>query len=96
MNYEDFKKDFKGFTIPNNVLRDKDLTLREKVFVGLIMEASENGKCTLSNREIADFFKLSIGRTSYVVNSLKNKGYIKVSFNRDGKQILNRIIEVTL
>ena len=87
-------RDFKGIWIPKEVWINKELKLIEKIFLVEIDSLDNEDGCYASNKYFADFFGITKGRCSQVINSLQSKGLIKIEFVRDGKIILNRQIRV--
>lgn len=88
------QRSFKGIWIPKEILLSKDLTLQEKVFIVEIDSLDNEKGCFASNKHFSDFFDLSIGRVSQVINSLKKKGYIDIEYIRENKEIVERIIKI--
>ena len=90
------KRAFKGIWIPKDVWLDTNLTWTEKIlFVEIDSLDNEDG-CFAGNEYFAKFFNLSKNRISKMVSSLKEKGYITVSFTyREGtKEIERRVIHI--
>lgn len=85
---------FRGIWIPKEIWLSKDLTLQEKVFIVEIDSLDNEKGCFASNKHFSDFFGLSIGRVSQVINSLKKKGYIDIEYIRENKEIVERIIKI--
>lgn len=85
---------FQGIWVPKQIWLDSELTLLEKMF--LIEINGLNGKdgCFASNQHFSDFFGVSKGRCSQIINSLHQKKYIKITFQKEGKVIKKRIIRV--
>ena len=88
------KRAFRGIWIPKEIWLSKDLTLQEKVFIVEIDSLDNEKGCFASNKHFSDFFGLSIGRVSQVINSLKKKGYIDIEYIRENKEIVERIIKI--
>lgn len=89
-----YERDFKGVWIPAKIWLSKELTLQEKVMMVEIDSLASCPKrgCWAGNEHFADFFGLSKSRVSEVISSLAKKGFIKVEFQRKGKQIVERNI----
>lgn len=87
---------FKGIWIPIDLWENKELTLQEKIFMVEISSLDGPNGCYASNKYFSKFFNLTPQRCSKIIQNLKKKGYITVSYNRKGKQILNRIIGVSI
>ena len=86
---------FKGIWIPKEVWLSKDLSLQEKVFLVEIDSLDNENGCFASNKYFAEFFDLSKGRCSQVINNLEEKGYIKIEYvYEDDRTISKRIIRV--
>ena len=88
------KRAFRGIWIPKEIWLSKDLTLQEKVFIVEIDSLDNEKGCFASNKHFSDFFGLSIGRVSQVINSLKKKGYIDIEYIMENKEIVERIIKI--
>lgn len=87
-------RDFKGVWIPAEYWLDPNLTMMEIVFITEIDSLDRGEGCFASNNHFADFFGVTPGRASQIVNSLKKKGYIEVTYERNGKQVVRRLIRV--
>ena len=85
---------FNGVWIPKKYWLDENLSPMEVLFMAEIESLDGNNGCFASNNHFADFFGISAGRVSQIITSLKDKGYLAVSYNKNGKQVLNRIIRV--
>ena len=88
------ERSFKGIWIPKEIWLSKELSLQEKVFLVEIDSLDNEDGCFASNAYFGDFFGLSNGRVSQVIKSLNEKGYITVTLEREGKQIIRRIIKI--
>lgn len=90
------EREFKGLWIPKEIWFDEKLTWSEKLLFVEIDSFNKKGACFAGNQYFADFFNLSKDRVSKLVSSLKNKGYIDISFTYkpNSKQIEKRIIKV--
>lgn len=71
-------KNFTGIWIPTEVWHKKNLSLIEKVFLGVIIGLTKNeqGYCTASNSFFAKLFDLSKRRVIDIIGSLEAKGVI--------------------
>lgn len=79
--------------IPAEVRYDNDLRAGAKIFYGEITAlCSKYGVCTASNNYFADLYQVTTGGISQWVTQLKNKGYIDVQYEKEGKQIIGRKI----
>lgn len=88
------ERNFKGIWIPKEIWLSKDLTIMEKIFLVEIDSLDNEKGCFASNAYFADFFDISKGRCSQIIKSLEAKGYIKISLEYKGKQIVKRTIKV--
>ena len=91
----DNERKFKGVWIPKEIWEEKSLSILEKVMLIEIdsLEDEEYG-CYASNKYFANFFKLTNGRISQIINCLQQKGYIKIEYQYNGKEIERRIIRI--
>ena len=79
--------------IPAEVRYDKDLRAGAKIFYGEITAlCSKNGVCTASNNYFAELYSMTPSGITHWVTQLKEKGYIDVTYERDGNQITKRNI----
>lgn len=88
------QRNFKGVWIPADIWLNTDLSIQEKIMlveIDSLCACPERG-CWAANEHFAKFFGLSKSRISEVISSLADKGYIRVSFQRKGKQIVERNI----
>lgn len=85
---------FRGVWIPASVWLDKTLSLQEKVMLVEIdsLCADPVRGCFKRNQGFAEFFGLSKGRVSEIIKSLEHKGYIRISYKREGQEIIERNI----
>lgn len=90
----DQQRAFKGIWIPKEIWLSKELTLQEKVFLVEIDSLDNEQGCFASNNYFSEFFGLTTGRVSQIINNLKEKGYLSVSFEKQGKQIIKRILKI--
>lgn len=88
------ERKFEGVWIPADRWLDKNLNMMEVVLITEIDSLDNEQGCFASNAYFSSFFGLSKSRISQLINGLKDKGYIKISYQRDGKQIKKRIIRV--
>jgi len=87
---------FKGIWIPACYWLDPNLTIQEMLFLAEIdsLDIDEKG-CYASNKHFSDFFGVTTGRCSQVINSLKEKEYISIGYvYGENKQIEKRVIRV--
>lgn len=85
---------FKGVWIDKEIWLNKDLTWMEKLFITEINSLDNDNGCFASNAHFAEFFSLSNGRCSQIINSLKKKNYLSVEYHREGKQIIKRVLRI--
>ena len=78
---------FEGVWIPAEFWLDENLSIMEVVLLTEIKSLDNEKGCFASNAYLSNFFGLSKGRISQLVNQLKDKGYITVKYQREGKQI---------
>ena len=81
-------RDFKGIWIPKEIWLNKDLKLIEKIFLVEIDSLDNEVGCFASNKYFAEFFNISKGRCSQIINKLQEKGLILIVFEREGKLIV--------
>lgn len=93
MNNE-LHRDFKGVWIPKEIWLADGLTLIEKVFLVEIDSLDNKDGCYASNKHFQKFSGLSTSRCSQIINQLQAKGYIQISYIRDGKEVKKRVIKV--
>lgn len=91
---EENKRAFKGIWIPKEVWESKELTLQQKVMLVEIDSLDNDDGCFASNKYFSDFFGISSGRVSQIINNLIEKGYLKVEYQKKDKQILGRIMKI--
>ena len=85
---------FKGVWIPKEIWLDKNLSWMEKLLLTEINSLDNDDGCFASNNYFARFFQLSPGRISQLINSLKNKGYVTIEYEREGKNIIKRVVRI--
>lgn len=90
----DNRRGFKGVWIPAEYWLDANLTMSEINMITEIDSLDNGNGCYASNKHFAEFFGVTKGRASQIITSLKAKGYISISYDRDGKQITRRVIRV--
>lgn len=90
----DNRRGFKGVWIPAEYWLDANLTMSEINMITEIDSLDNGNGCYASNNHFAEFFGVTKGRASQIIASLKAKGYISISYDRDGKQITRRVIRV--
>lgn len=87
-------KNFKGVWIPYEILTDKKLNDKEKIIYSMIVSLSKENDCTMSNAYIGNLLNICNVQVSRIVNSLKEKGYIKTEmiYKENTKEVLFRKI----
>jgi len=88
------KREFLGIWIPKEIWCSTELSLQEKVFYVEIESLDNEQGCFASNSYFAKFFGLSKTRCSHIIKSLEDKGYIKVTFNMNDKEVTSRTIKI--
>ena len=87
-------RNFKGVWIPKEIWLDENVGWIEKAFLVEINSLDNESGCFASNNYLSKFFGVSKGRCSQIITLLKDKRYIEVGYERNGKQITKRIIRV--
>lgn len=65
-----------GLWIPPEILSIANLTWQEKSVLALIHNLSNDEGCFATNRYIGEYFGIGVNRTSRIISSLKEKGYL--------------------
>lgn len=79
--------------ITANVRYDRELKANEKLlFSEITALANKSGYCTATNGYFAPLYDVTKTTISNWINDLKEKGYVKVFFQKNGKQIIGRKI----
>jgi hypothetical protein len=77
--------------IPANVRYDKTLTANAKLLYGEITAlCNEKGFCWASNSYFAELYEVTTQAISKWVNSLSDKGYLRLEYEYNGKEIKTR------
>ncbi len=87
-------RDFKGIWIPKNIWISDKMSIIEKIFFVEIDSLDNKDGCFASNSYFAKFFKMTNGRVSQIINSLIKKGYLQAVYEREGKQIIKRVLRI--
>lgn len=87
---------FKGIWIPAEIWLSEELTVMEKLFFVEIQSLDNEDGCYASNQHFANFFGVTKGRCSQIINALKDKGFITVEYLKDDKETKGRIIKSTV
>lgn len=88
------ERDFKGIWIPKEIWLNKELKLIEKIFLVEIDSLDNENGCWASNKYFAEFFGITKGRCSQIINGLNEKGLVTITLKREGKEIKSRTIRV--
>ena len=91
------QRDFKGIWIPKELWILKDLSLLEKVMLIEIDSLDNENGCYASNDYFADFFGLSKGRISKVINSLVKRGFVtsELKYQKGTQLVEKRILKIS-
>lgn len=81
------KVEFTGVWVSSDLLEDKELTLKEKIFLAGLKCLYTGRECTATNAEMSEFFNLSEKTVSKIIASLDKKGYLIVSSD-SGKRVI--------
>lgn len=92
--HEQDERAFKGIWIPKEIWLSKDLTIQEKLMLVEIDSLDNDDGCFASNKYFSNFFGISTARISQIINELAKKGYLKITYQKEGKQTLGRIIKI--
>lgn len=88
-------KKCKGIWIPIELCKDDKTNWMEKMFFRKIAAMNKEGTCFASNKFFGDFFKVSPSRASEIINSLIKKDYIKANYEKNGKEIQKRVLDIS-
>ena len=91
---EEFERSFRGIWIPAEVWLSQDLTLQEKVFIVEIDSLDNHEGCFATNHYFSEFFGISKTRVSQIINGLEKKGYLRIRIEKEGRQVIRRIINI--
>lgn len=91
------KRGFKGIWIPREIWLHPDLTMQEKIMLVEIDSLDNDHGCWAQNKHFAEFLDIGERRVQAIIKSLKEKGYITISFTyKPGtKEIERRVIRVS-
>lgn len=86
------KKKLQGVWIPLEILKNENLSDKEKILYSIILGLSiETGYCYANNRYFSKILNITMGRVSKLISSLKNKGFIEVKLiYEEGSKKINR------
>ena len=84
----------KYILLPEYIIKDKNLTDKEKNIYSMILTLSKNQECIMSNAYISSMLNISKVHASRLISSLRDKGYIqvKIIYKENSKQILKRVL----
>lgn len=88
----------KGVWIPKDILLIEELSDKEKIVLSIVLCLStELGFCFCSNRYLSKILGITINRTSKIISSLRDKGFIEVKLNYDEEKncIKSRELKLT-
>ena len=91
------QRDFKGIWIPKELWLLRDLSLLEKVMLIEIDSLDNENGCYATNDYFAEFFGLSKGRISKIINNLVRKGFItsELKYQKGTQLVEKRIIKIS-
>lgn len=89
------ERGFKGVWIPKEIWLSEDLKSMELLVLTEIQSLDNEKGCTASNSYLADFFGVTPQRISQIISILKDKGYIKITYQKEGKWCKGRCIKVS-
>ena len=84
----------KYILLPEYIIKDKNLTDKEKSIYSMILTLSKSHECIMSNSYISSMLNISKVHSSRLISSLRDKGYIKVKivYKKNSKEILKRVL----
>lgn len=85
---------FNGVWIPKKYWLDENLSIVEVAFMAEIESLDGDNGCYASNNHFAEFFGMTASRVSQIINSLSDRGYLQISYEKNGKQVVSRLIRV--
>lgn len=92
---EEQQRQFKGIWIPKEIWLNKDLTFQEKIIL-VEIDSYDDGQvgCYASNKHFMKNFGITSSRVSQIIQNLQNKGYIKITYKYNGKEIERRYLSI--
>ena len=92
---EEQQRQFKGIWIPKEIWLNKDLTFQEKIIL-VEIDSYDDGQvgCYASNKHFVKNFGITSSRVSQIIQNLQNKGYIKITYKYNGKEIERRYLHI--
>lgn len=90
------QRDFKGIWIPKELWLLRDLSLLEKVMLIEIDSLDNESGCWATNDYFAEFFGLSKGRISKVINNLVKRGFVtsELKYQKGTQLVEKRILKI--
>ena len=77
-----------GIFIPKDVWEIDNLSFMYKAFLSEFKRLDNGNGTKITNLELSEIFKVTKARCSGIVTDLKNKGYIKVSYNKQNTRTI--------
>jgi len=87
-------RDFKGVWIPREIWLNQNISWMEKLFLTEINSLDNEQGCFASNDYFAEFFYLSRQRCSQIIGSLVKKGMLSRKYEREGKMVKRRVLNI--
>lgn len=91
---ENVNRAFNGVWIPKKYWLDENLSIVEVTFMAEIESLDGDNGCYASNNHFAEFFGMTASRVSQIINSLSDRGYLQISYEKNDKQVVSRLIRV--
>lgn len=88
------QRGFQGVWIPKEIWLAEELSWTEKLFLTEINSLDNDKGCFASNSHFSKFFHMTTGRCSQIITSLLEKGYVHIEYEKEGKQIIKRVIKI--
>lgn len=84
----------KGLFIPAEYMRDDNLNSMEEKFLSRILWLDNGEGCTASNNYFARYFGITREYASMIIKGLIKKKYITAEYERDGREIVKRVVNI--
>lgn len=91
---ENANRAFNGVWIPKKYWLDENLSIVEVTFMAEIESLDGDNGCYASDNHFAEFFGMTASRVSQIINSLSDRGYLQISYEKNDKQVVSRLIRV--
>lgn len=91
---ENVNRAFNGVWIPKKYWLDENLSIVEVTFMAEIESLDGDNGCYASDNHFAEFFGMTASRVSQIINSLSDRGYLQISYEKNDKQVVSRLIRV--